>query len=325
MTDDNQYWDVHLGRLSGLLTSHVSVAIVSAAAQLGIADVFDDRPLTSAEVAERCGTDPDMTRRLMAGMDEVGLLADYDDDLYELSDTGRLLREDHPKSLKNWAAIQTELMMPLMSGLAHSVRTGERSDTEVFGAPFYDYLAANPELNDRWNKAMGETLRAWLLDLILEVFDWSSVSTVVDIGGAAGDLAVELCSRFPSLRVTVADSVTNNALAQQHAATKELQRLITAPRPPAAVPAGDVALLVRVGLNHPTGELSWLASLRSSHLVVVDTGGTQVDSMHDAMLAPLGGRCRRTEEWTDMLGQLGWCLTAKTTKAAWHAYCCTRS
>src|SRR5687767_5035193 len=55
------------------ITAAPSANVIGELARLGVADLVHDRPMTAAEIAERAGTDPDCTRRLMRAAVAIGL------------------------------------------------------------------------------------------------------------------------------------------------------------------------------------------------------------------------------------------------------------
>jgi hypothetical protein len=99
------------------------------------------------------------------------------------------------------------------------VERGERSRAHrqtaferVYGAPYFDWLAGNPEAAATFNRAMagGALLRARLL---LD-YDWSEVRTVVDVGGGTGRLLASVLPAHPHLSGIVFDLPFSRAEAE---------------------------------------------------------------------------------------------------------------
>src|SRR5688500_19799104 len=84
-------------RLSQMIVGLWVPQAVHAAAELGIADVLAERPLTSRAVAERVGAHPDGTDRLLRAMVVLGLVSSTED-CCELTATGRCVQEASPPS-----------------------------------------------------------------------------------------------------------------------------------------------------------------------------------------------------------------------------------
>ncbi|CAG9953467.1 unnamed protein product [Clonostachys rosea f. rosea IK726] len=69
----------------------------------------------------------------------------------------------------------------------------------------YDFLLENPVRMERFAKAMSGFAANEDFSLLLTGFDWTKVSTVVDVGGAHGPASIELARAFPKLKCVVQD------------------------------------------------------------------------------------------------------------------------
>jgi SAM-dependent methyltransferase len=80
----------------------------------------------------------------------------------------------------------------------YSFRTGRPAFEQVYGEPYFDYLAAHPEAGDVFDRAMAGGAQARVT--ALRGYDWSGVSTVADIGGGTGSLLTSLLTEHQTLR-----------------------------------------------------------------------------------------------------------------------------
>jgi hypothetical protein len=86
--------------------------------------------------------------------------------------------------------------------LLHSVRTGETAFDYQFGTGYFDYLAQHPEADRVFNEAMtGWTHQ--LVGAVVDTYDFSSVKTVVDVGGGYGALLGAILQRYPDTKGTL--------------------------------------------------------------------------------------------------------------------------
>lgn len=69
----------------------------------------------------------------------------------------------------------------------------------------YDFLLENPVRMERFAKAMSGFAANEDFSLLLTGFDWTKVSTVVDVGGGNGPASIELARAFPKLKCVVQD------------------------------------------------------------------------------------------------------------------------
>ena len=318
--------ELAVARLSQLLGSGLVTHALSAAAALGVADALATGPASSGDVAERCGGQPAAVLRLLRALGSLDVVEEVDADWFDLTDLGHLLRTDHPSSLRSWAVVQSRLMTPLWSGLSDALRAGKPAAELVFGRPFYEHLAAQPELDDLWNQSMVETARAWLdREGLLDLVDWSAVRSVVDVGGGHGGLLALLLGRYPHLRGVLCDlpSVVAGAGPVLAAAGVDKRVEVVAGDFLERVPPGaDVSLLARVVFNwddEPAVRL--LRACREAmgeggRLLVIDHLLPDDDTRHparlnDLSLLAIGGRARRWDEWEALITAGGLRATAR--------------
>ena len=86
----------------------------------------------------------------------------------------------------------------------YSLETGKTAFEKVFGMPAFDYLAKHPEDAANFSEAMigfhGDEPPA-----IVAAYDFSGFGTVVDVGGASGNMLVAILSRYPGPRGVLFD------------------------------------------------------------------------------------------------------------------------
>jgi SAM-dependent methyltransferase len=90
------------------------------------------------------------------------------------------------------------------SGLLEAVRTGAPAYHKVFGRPYWDDLAAHPEIAAAFDALMGPG-HGTPDPAVLLNGDWESVRTVVDVGGGTGMLLAEVLRAHPALHGTLVD------------------------------------------------------------------------------------------------------------------------
>lgn len=198
-----------IGRLA---TGQMATRAMSAAVGLGVFDQVADGRATVDEVAAACDADPRGMRRLLRALAAIGLAREEDPDVFALTAAGGLLRSDVPGSSRDFARVFGHPMM--MRGWHHledSVRTGETGFDREYGAPFFSYLATQPELSRQFNSAMSQGTRLTAAQLP-DHYDFGRFERVIDVGGGDGTLIASVLGKFPALRGAVYD--TAEGLAQ---------------------------------------------------------------------------------------------------------------
>ncbi len=83
--------------------------------------------------------------------------------------------------------------------LRHSVMTGEPAFDHAFEMRFFDYLRQHPATAASFDALMAERTLPWAR-AIVEAYDFSSLRTLVDVGGGYGALLVAILTAHPRLR-----------------------------------------------------------------------------------------------------------------------------
>lgn len=183
----------------------VTPLAVRAAAALRLADHLADGPLPLDELARRAGADADALGRLLRHLVCHGVFAEPSPGTFGPNELGSFLRSDHPSGMR--VALDLEgfggRMDLAFSGVLHTVRTGEPAWATVFGLPFWEYLAANPEMSASFDAFMSSASE-YVADAIAG-YDWSSARHVVDVGGGRGVLLAAVLAATPGLRGTLVD------------------------------------------------------------------------------------------------------------------------
>jgi hypothetical protein len=193
-----------LSRILNLIFGTVRAKAVYVAAKLGISDELADGPLTVDELARRTEADPDALYRVLRVLAGEGLYEEVDARAFAVTSVGRLISEDAPGSRKYLSLMFAEQTDRAFDHVLDVVRTGEPAAAQVFGKPFFDWLADHPDAAEIFNRAMTSGAAARLPTLLpLEI--WSTAGTVVDVGGGNGTAVAALLHEHPHLLGTVFD------------------------------------------------------------------------------------------------------------------------
>lgn len=211
--------------MAGLLAP----AAIRAAATLGVADHLAAGARTSAEVAERAGTRPDVTDALLRYLADLGLLRAVDGG-FELTEVGAPLRSDHRFSVRPLLrndGLFGGSALGLMH-LDHTVRTGEPGYAAEFGRRYWDAVNTDPAFVGEWEEQARAADRAadgplaWDAGAIVDGYDWSTVRRVVDVGGHLGAITLALLRAHPHLHGTLVDLPNVAAQAARRLAASDV-------------------------------------------------------------------------------------------------------
>ncbi len=169
------------------------------AAELGIADLLKDSPRTIDNLAQATGAHPSSLYRLLRLLASEGVFVEQEQGQFALTPLAVPLQRDAPTTLRaraifdgaqcNWCA---------WGQLMHSVMTGKSGCDHTFGIPFFDYLRQHPTAGASFDALMAEQTLPWAR-AIVEAYDFSTIGTLVDVGGGYGTLLVAILAAHPRL------------------------------------------------------------------------------------------------------------------------------
>ncbi len=208
--------------LRSLITGHWVAQAIRVVAELGVADLLADGARTSGDLAEATGSHPRSLFRLLRALAGIGVLEQPGDDLFGLAPMGECLRSDVPDSLRAYAMVFAgDRHWQAWANLGHSVRTGETGYGHHFGSSFYDDLAGSADLNDLFDRAMAGSI-ARTCAPVVEAYDFSRFTTLVDVGGGDGTLLVAILRANPSLQGVIFEREPVAERARKHVAATGL-------------------------------------------------------------------------------------------------------
>lgn len=291
---------------------------LSAAVRLGIADALSAGPLTADEVANRVGTDPRATYRLMRALASHSVLKLRRDGRFALTRTGRALVSDNPAGVGPMLAfIGHPAHREHWSNLEHSVRTGETAVSKVRGMSFFSYTDTDPELARVFNDAMTGA-SAMAIESAVPAYDFSASKLIVDVGGGHGALLAAVLRQTPDARGVLFDLPQVVAGARATVADVASRCDLHGGSFFESVPAGGDTYLLKTVIHDWDDEQS-LAILRNVRAAIAPGGKVLLFEMvlpegapahlglvlDLEMLVAAGGQERTRREYSELLSQTG--------------------
>ncbi len=175
------------------------------AARLGIADLLKDGPRSSEDLAQVTGTHAPSLYRVLRLLTAVDLLTEGETHSFALTSLGTYLQTGVPGSMHDTVLCYSEKpAWHIWGALLHSVETGEPSFQHVFGLKAWDYYAQHPEEAALFNNFMTE-LTASIAPTVAGGYDFSAISTLVDVGGGHGQMLASILQAHPTLHGVLFD------------------------------------------------------------------------------------------------------------------------
>lgn len=188
---------VHLLQMA---MAHWTSHVVYVAAKLGLADLLAKGPMSAEQLAERTETHAPSLYRLMRTLASLGIMSEDTSHRFSLTPIGEAMKTGAPGSARStiltisspwWAAGFGELM--------YSVQTGKSGFEKMVGMPIFDWFAQHPEQASLFSETM-LGIHGAEPEAILAAYDFSNVKTIVDVGGAIGNLLTTIVGKYPESR-----------------------------------------------------------------------------------------------------------------------------
>lgn len=298
--------------------------IVYAAARLGLADHLAAGPQSAAELVGPTRTHAPSLHRLMRTLASLGILTERDAQRFALTPLGEALKAGAPGSAR--ATLLTFGGPAFSAGfeqIMHSLETGKTGFEKAMGMPVFDHLSQHPDEASLFSETMvgfhGAEPAA-----VAEAYDFSAFKTVVDVGGATGNMLAAILSRHAGPRGVLFDMahVVKDAPALLRERRVEPRVTIEAGNFFETVPAGGDAYLLS-HVIHDWNEdqcLTILGHCRKAmkpdgRLLIVEMVLPVGDTPHPGkvldivMLVLPGGQERTETEYAALLKKAGFRLT----------------
>jgi hypothetical protein len=185
-----------------------------AAAQLGLADRLAGGARSASDLAQELELHPPSLHRFLRSLAGMGLLTEVQPKTFALTSLGEALKKDAPGSARATILVLAGVAGPLWTNLSHSLKTGLPATDEVFGKPLFDYIGERPELVSLFSETMvgfhGREPAA-----VAAAYDFDALGSVVDVGGATGNMLVHILQRHKKPRGVLFDMphVVDDAVA----------------------------------------------------------------------------------------------------------------
>ena len=261
--------------------------------------------------------------RTLAGL---GILTEREGQRFALTPLGEALKTGAPGSARStlMAFCGPAFWHSLGGASAIRLQTGETGFEKMVGMPLFDYLAQHPEEASHFSEAM-VGFHGAEPPAVAAAYDFGRFGTIVDVGGATGNMLAAILSRHAAPRGVlfdrphvvreapallkargVADRVTHRAAAASSSACR-----------PAATPT---CCRTSSTTGTRTQCLTILGHCRKAmepdgRLLIVETVLPPGDTPHQGkvqdmvMLVVPGGQERTEAEYADLLGKAGFRLS----------------
>lgn len=173
------------------------------AAELGIADMLTEGPKSIEELAQASQSHAPFLYRMMRALASVGIFSETEVKQFELTPMAEYLKTGAMRSIA--LLFNSDWSDKAWGYFLDSVKTGDTAFEKAHGMSVSDWLEKNPQAAEVFNEAnaikAGSSHRA-----IIDVYDFSGIHTLADVGGGLGILMAEILISNPLMAGIVLDT-----------------------------------------------------------------------------------------------------------------------
>jgi hypothetical protein len=293
-------------------------------AKLGLADLIAAGTNTAKALATKTKTHERSMHRLLRSLGCIGIVEQLDGGVVKLTELGATLRADHPgKARSTVLMVAGDWMWKAFEELEYSVETGKPAMEKVFGMPAFDYLSKHPDQVSIFSEAM-VGIHGQEPPAVAEAYDFSGFGTVVDVGGATGNMLAAILSKYPQPKGLLYDLPHVIKDAPAFLATKGVAdrvRIESGSFFDRVPSGGDAYVLSHIIHDWSAGQcLTILENCRramkpGAKLLIVEMVLPEGNEPHPGkmldlvMLTVPGGEERTPSEYRELLGKAGFRMT----------------
>lgn len=299
---------------------------IGVAAQLGVADHLIEGAKSVETLAQLMSVDAQALYRLLRALASVGIFSEAEPRQFQLTPMAEYLPTDAPNSIRGlaiWSGSEPTHWQ-MWGNLLYSVKTGKPAFEHVTGVPIFAYTAQNLEFAEVFDQAM-TSASAIFNPAIVHAYDFSSIRTLVDVGGGQGAFLAAILQANPHL-----DGIVYDLPHVIEGAKSNLEKLGLQNRCQAiggsfieSVPEGGDAYIMKNTLTNWNDEHA-IQILKNCHRAMPEDGkllivqsviapGNQPDlgkfTDLEMLLVTTGGRERSAAEFEQVLNAAGFQLS----------------
>ncbi|QJW90665.1 methyltransferase [Spirosoma taeanense] len=192
--------------LMQMLFGFASSRAIGVTAELHIADLLKDGAKTADELARQTGVHARSLYRVLRACASVGVYSEDNEKKFSLTPLAEPLLSNAQGSLRAFAEMITcDWQFQTWAELPYSVKTGKPSFDKVHGKSSFEYFWSNEKAGKVFNDAMTSN-SAFSSVAVVNAYDFSSVSKLVDVGGGHGFLLASILAKFGNVKGVLYDT-----------------------------------------------------------------------------------------------------------------------
>jgi hypothetical protein len=173
---------------------------IRVAAELNLADVLADGPLSTADLAERTGANAGALRLALHILTDDDIFDEVEPDVWANTRRSKLLRAGVENSQHTMAQFAgADWLWASYANLSHSVTTGKAAFDEIHGINLWAWMGRNPLKGKQFNDAMDEFSATVGPSIAKSYPKFGEAGVVADLGGGKGTFLANILAAYPQV------------------------------------------------------------------------------------------------------------------------------
>lgn len=311
-------------RLMQMIFGFTLSRAISVAAELRVADHLRGGPKNVEELANLIGVHPRSLYRLLRALAGAGIFSEDVTRSFSQTELSELLVSDHPQSLRGFAEMMADAVnFETWAELPYSIQTGNPAFPHKHNTQWFTWLEQNPREGKLFHDAM-TSLSAGAVSAVLDAYDFSGISRLVDVGGGHGLFLSSALAKYAQMKGIIFDDPKVVQGAQEVLAARGLTERceLSGGNFFESVPAGGDAYILK-HIIHDWSDDECVTILSHCHKAMISNGmllivemvipaanAPGISKLLDLeMLLFLTGRERTEEEYRALMDRAGFELT----------------
>ena len=187
-------------------TDLITPMVLRVAATLRLADHVAAGRTSMAELADVAACDQEGLERIVRYLTLDGVFSMQESGAVALGPVGACLRSDHPSGARDRLDLEGfgGCLDRCAFDLLEAIRSGDPAWERLYGSTMWEDLDKKPAVAKSFHHFMAAQITA-VYPHVVEVYPWSDLRYVIDVGGGTGALLAELAMRYPALTGKVVD------------------------------------------------------------------------------------------------------------------------
>jgi hypothetical protein len=191
-------------KLWQIATGYLLPRCLHVVAELGVADHLGEEPATAEALARATSANEGSLHRMLRLLAIVGVFEECGG-LWAHTDLSRLMRSDHPQSMRAFIRMMGGRMWWAAAGeLEHAAHTGRAAAEKLAAGGMWSYFRDHPDEARIFDAAMTARSHAESA-MLVSAFDFTRYNIIADVGGGPGQILTAVLAATPNAKSILFD------------------------------------------------------------------------------------------------------------------------